>query len=311
MILTVTANAALDRVLFIDRFQPTSVMRVQQVVDSVGGKGLDASVVLQTLGAPNTAVSFMAGETGRTLEAILNRYGIQHDIVWVGGETRTSNVLIETELHRHSHIITPGYSVTSVECDEFLARVSANLKGMDWMIIGGSLPSGAYPDLYRRVIEIGQQHGVKSLIDVPGQPVLEAISCRPDILKMNRSEFASTFDLHCDNLLDLAFAAQRFVIQNDLNSAIITCGSDGILAITPVHLYLAAAPARQAVNAAGAGDAVSASVVYRLSQGDSWPMALQWAAATSAASVLTPGTADCDMDDIMRIYPQVEVKILV
>jgi hypothetical protein len=27
-------------------------MRVQQVVDSVGGKGLDASVVLQTLGAP-------------------------------------------------------------------------------------------------------------------------------------------------------------------------------------------------------------------------------------------------------------------
>jgi fructose-1-phosphate kinase PfkB-like protein len=112
MILTVTANAALDRVLFIDRFQPTSVMRVQQVVDSVGGKGLDASVVLQTLGAPNTAVSFMAGETGRTLEAILNRYGIHHDLVWVEGETRTANVLIETELHRHSHIITPGYSVT-------------------------------------------------------------------------------------------------------------------------------------------------------------------------------------------------------
>jgi fructose-1-phosphate kinase PfkB-like protein len=276
MILTITANAALDRVLFIDRFQPTSVMRVKQVVDSVGGKGLDASVVLQTLGAPNTAISFIAGETGRALETILNRYGIHHDLVWVEGETRTSNVLVEIELHRHSHIITPGYRVTPVQCDLFLEKVAANLNGMDWMIIGGSLPSGAYPDLYRRVIEIGQQQGVKSLIDVPGQPVLEAIPCRPDILKMNRSEFASTFHLHCDNLLDLAFAA----------------------------------PAQQAVNAAGAGDAVSASLVNRLSQGDSWPAALQWAAATSAASVLTSGTADCHLDDIMRIYQRVEVKIL-
>jgi fructose-1-phosphate kinase PfkB-like protein len=230
--------------------------------------------------------------------------------VWVEGETRTSNVLVEIELHRHSHIITPGYRVTPVQCDLFLEKVAANLNGMDWMIIGGSLPSGAYPDLYRRVIEIGQQQGVKSLIDVPGQPVLEAIPCRPDILKMNRSEFASTFHLHCDNLLDLAFAAQRFVIENDLNSAIITCGSDGILAITPDHRYLAAAPAQQAVNAAGAGDAVSASLVNRLSQGDSWPAALQWAAATSAASVLTSGTADCHLDDIMRIYQRVEVKIL-
>jgi hypothetical protein len=36
---------------------------------------------------------------------------------------------------------------------------------------------------------------------------------------------------------------------------------------------------------------------------------MRWAAATSAAVVLTPGTADCHMSDIERILPEVTVKL--
>jgi 1-phosphofructokinase family hexose kinase len=308
MILTVTANAALDRVLFIDRFEPTGVMRAQRMVESVGGKGLDASVVLQTLKAPNKAVSFMAGRTGHALVEIMEQYGIQHDLIWIDGDIRTANVVVETELHRHSHIMTTGYSVTRDDCDRFLERVRANLDDVQWIIMGGSLPTGAYPDLYRRVIEIGRQKGAKTLIDVPGQPALEALPVVPDILKMNRTEFANTFDLHFDSLLELGFAARVLMVERGLRNLLITCGSDGVLAITRQNICIATAPLQQAVNAAGAGDAVSASVTYRLTLGDSWPEALRWAAATSAAVVLTEGTADCNLQDIERIYPHTEVK---
>jgi 1-phosphofructokinase family hexose kinase len=310
MILTVTANAALDRVLFIDRFEPTGVMRAQRMVESVGGKGLDASVVLQTLQAPNKAVSFMAGRTGHALVEIMEQYGIQSDLIWIDGDIRTANVVVETELHRHSHIMTTGYSVTHADCDRFLERVRANLDHVHWIIMGGSLPAGAYPDLYRRVIDIGRQHGAKTLIDVPGQPALEALPAVPDILKMNRSEFTNTFDLHFDSLLELGFAARVLMVERKLSNLLITCGSDGILAVTRQNIYIATAPSQQAVNAAGAGDAVSASLVHRLILGDSWPESLRWAAATSAAVVLTEGTADCNMQDIERIYPHTEVKSL-
>ena len=64
------------------------------------------------------------------------------------------------------------------------------------------------------------------------------------------------------------------------------------------------------VNAAGAGDAVSAAIVYRITQGDDWTQALTWAAAVSAAVVLTEGTAECSMTDIQNLYPKVWVKKL-
>jgi 1-phosphofructokinase family hexose kinase len=310
MILTVTANAALDRVLFIDRFVSTGVMRAHHMVESVGGKGLDTSVVLQTLGAPNVAVSFMAGHTGRTLTDLLDHYGIQHDLVWVAGDTRTANVIVETDLHRHSHIMTPGYSVSSQECECFLERIQSHLPGKQWIVIGGTLPPGADSDLYRRIVDLGHRFNVRSLIDVPGNPVMEALPAKPDIVKMNRSEFASTFGLANNSLHELAQAAKTIMIERNLRNLVITCGADGILVINEHETLIANAPVQQAVNAAGAGDAVSAALVYRLALGDCWQDAMRWASAAGAAVVLTEGTADCHMHDIECILPEVEITAL-
>lgn len=310
MILTVTANAALDRVIFIGRFQPTAVMRAGRVVDSVGGKGLDASVVLQTIGAPNCAISFMAGPTGQALTALLNRYGIQHDLVWVDGDTRVANVIVEKEFNRHSHIMTTGYCVTSDDCRRFMQKVRSYAPKADWMILAGSLPPGAPPDLFAKAIRIGKQHGVKCLIDSPGNPVKEALPYRPDIVKLNRDEFAGTFDIRANSVEDLVAPARELLTLHGIGNVIITLGGDGILAVTPQSAYLAKAPRQIAVNAAGAGDSVSAALAHQLSGGAGWEEALRQAAATSAAVVLTEGTADCRIEDIQRILPQVKVDLL-
>ncbi|MEN4042458.1 MAG: hexose kinase [Anaerolineaceae bacterium] len=310
MILTVTAHAALDRVIFIDRFEPTTVMRASRVVESVGGKGLDVSVVLQTLGAPNEAVSLIAGQTGKMLASLLDGYGIRHDLVWVDGDTRTAHVIVERDLRRHSHIITPGFRVSQHDCERLLARVEAHLEGKRWLVMGGTLPHGADHGLYRRVVELGHRHGVKTLIDVAGEPALQALPARPTILKMNRAEFASTFSQKGETMPDLAAGVRAVLQQYHLEHAIVTCGADGILAVTGQETMIAQAPEQKALNAAGAGDAVSAAVVFRLASGDTWREALRWAAAAGAAVVLTEGTADCRLQDIERIFPEVQVSFL-
>ena len=82
MILTITANSALDKVIFIEEFKPTTVMRIRRVVESVDAKGFDASVVLHALGVDNLAIGLSAGETGHRLARLLECYGIRHDPVW-------------------------------------------------------------------------------------------------------------------------------------------------------------------------------------------------------------------------------------
>jgi 1-phosphofructokinase family hexose kinase len=310
VILTVNANAALDRVIFIERFEPTTVMRASRVVDSVGGKGLDATVVLQTIGAPNIAISFMAGPTGQVLTDLMDDYGIHHDLVWVNGDTRIANVIVEKEFNRHSHIMTIGYSVNANDCRLLLQKVLSHAPGADWMILAGSLPGGASPNLFAKAIQIGKQYSVRCLIDSPGVPTRKALRYHPDIVKLNRDEFADTFDIQADSVEGLITPVRKLMTIHEIGNVVVTAGTQGILAVTSQKAYLAQAPQQIAVNAAGAGDSVSAVLAHQLSLGSSWEEALRLAAATSAAVVLTEGTADCRIEDIHRICPQVHVKTL-
>jgi len=98
-------------------------MRSHRAVLSIGGKSLDAAIVIKTLGGPVQVVSFIAGQNGKTLAGLLEEKGIPSDLVWVEGETRVAYVIVETDFKRHSHITTPGYTVTTRDCVTFLKRV--------------------------------------------------------------------------------------------------------------------------------------------------------------------------------------------
>ena len=311
MILALNLNAALDKIYFIERFSPTTNMRVSTAGSYIGGKGLDAALVLQTLGAPLLAISFIAGNIGKILARLLDENQIAHELIWLTGETREAIVLIETDFHRHSHITTSGYTVTREDCDLFLRMMAAAADRAQWSLMAGSLPKGTPPNFYAEMIVLLHQHGVKTLIDHSGPGLLEAIKKSPDIVKMNQAEFQETFHVQLFNPEDWAPECRRQMSLYKLKSLVITCGKDGILAFTPEGDFKAGLNQEIVeVNAAGAGDAVSAALVYNLSLGKGWPQALLWAIATSAAVVLTEGTAVCHMPDILSLYPNAWVKNL-
>jgi 1-phosphofructokinase family hexose kinase len=321
MILTVTANAALDRLLVIDELKPATTMRASRTVDYVGGKGFDSSVALTGLGVPNRALGFLAGEIGRRLFTLLEGYGIQTEIVWVEGETRIAHVIVETRLHRHSHIITQGYHVTPVDLQRFLERFEACLSGISWVILSGSLAPGLPPDFYGQLIEIAARESVPALVDVGGEPARQAGLVRPAVLKMNVQEFSATFGGDPSSTGELVAQARQVCEQLKLPALVLTRGEKGLLAIRQQEAYLASCPAQPAVSAAGAGDAVSAALAWRLAQsmaapatqnqaGDPWLDAMRWAAAAGTAGVLTEGTGELHLADVHRFYVLAQVEML-
>lgn len=310
MILAINANAAVDIVMFIDRFLPGDTMRPTRVVRSVGGKSLVSAVILRALGAPVKAVSFAAGRNGETLASLLQDHQIDIDLIWVEGETRVANVIVETDFNRHSHITTPGYTVTEQDCDTFINRIRLNAANARWAVIAGSLPGGAPPSLYAEIIRVLHQEGVKVLIDCFGPPAVEALEASPEIVKMNQDEFTMTFQLEPQTEGDWVAAVRDVMQRCAIQNFVLTCGKAGILACTSQTTYFSKAPLMKEVNAAGSGDAVSATIAYRLSLGETWDQALAWAASAGAAVVLTEGTADCRMEDVLRIYPQTSVDVI-
>lgn len=308
MILTVTPNPALDRVIYIEAFEPETVMRTTHVVNSVGGKGIDSSVALRTMGVETVGMCYLAGDIGHQLEALIEAYGITSDSIWVGGETRIAHVISETKLHRHSHIIIGEIQVTPEDLDTLIERCRSHLKQADWLITGGSLPPGVPETIFGTLAELGREAGVPVLVDTSGKALPATLHGQPTILKMNRAEFLEAFGAPSGNLDDLVTRGQEILVEAQIPTIILTLGKEGLLALTQEGVFHAVAPPQTQVNAAGAGDAASAALAWRLSLGESWPEPLRWAAAAGAAVVLTEGTTDCDMDEIHRIYDLTQVR---
>ncbi len=305
MVLTVTLNTGVDRVLLVDALDPGHPVVGRKEVTCVGGKGLNASVALCGLRVPTVGLSFMAGENGRLLERIVAGYGIVPDTIWVEGETRNNYVIAEARHEQVSHIKFGALVVRPKHIETLVEHFKYRLKDASWVLLAGSIPDCVRPSLYGELVNLAHQAGVPALLDSRDRPLLEAISSHPAILKMNRDEFNSTFGLSVHSVEHMQAAAAAILSANRLESMVLTCGADGIVAITSQGAYQVHVPPQTVANAAGAGDAASAALTWRLGAGDDWQQALKWAGAVSAAAVLTDGTGEVKMEDVERIYPQV------
>jgi len=157
MILTVTTNAALDRVLFIERFIHGIPMRASKCVDCVGGKGFDVSVALRGLDVDTVGLGIVAGRRGMDLVNFMKAYGIQLDLAWGEGETRLAHVIIETELHDHSHIITSASPVSAKLRENLLRMYRLRLATTGYVVIAGSLAPGLPEDFYKTLVSLARE----------------------------------------------------------------------------------------------------------------------------------------------------------
>lgn len=307
MFLTLTANSALDRVIFIDEFVPATTMRSPRFVECAGGKGFDTSVALRGLGQSTTAIGFVAGYYGNLLVNVLTRYGIDIDPIWLPGETRLANVIVETARARHSHVMIGALPVTAAGIETMLERYAAHLPQATWVVAAGSLPPGMPTSFYQTVVQMAHAAGKPVLIDATGAPLVDALAARPDVVKLNKDEFIDTFGVTGEAFGEIIAAAEQVRQAQKLSTIVLTCGREGVIAIDATGVIQAQAPVQRAVNAAGAGDAASAAILWRRSLGDSWRETMRWTAAVSTASVMTEATAEVRFADVEQLLPAVRI----
>jgi 1-phosphofructokinase family hexose kinase len=240
---------------------------------------------------------------------VLTHYGIDIDPIWLPGETRLANVIVETARARHSHLMIGALPVSAAGLETMLERYRAHLPAAAWVAAAGSLPPGMPVTFYYTAVTLAHAAGRPALIDATGAPLLAALPATPDVVKLNQDEFVDTFGLTGGDLPAIVAAARQVRQTHDAAGTIVlTCGREGVVAITAEGVMQAQAPVQRAVNAAGAGDATSAAIVLRRAQGDDWAETLRWAAAVSAASVTTEATAEVSLADVEHLLPDVRVN---
>lgn len=297
MIDTVTLNPALDYAMTFDALTPGRTNRARGQTLSPGGKGVNVSLILHALGAPTTALGFVAGSLGTLLESLLAQAGVDTDFIRLGaGETRI-NVKVrsgeETELN------AAGPDIPLQALDELAAKLS-RLRAGDTLVLSGSVPP-SLPDTAYDILLSALPAGVRTVVDAEGELLLRCLAHRPFLIKPNHRELEQLCRTALSPTDRQAVAAcARQLQEQGARNVLVSLGPAGALLRTEEGEVLTCpAPDGPLVNSVGAGDSMVAGFLVGYDRGGARE-GLRLGSAAGSATAFSPRLATAQ--EIRRVY---------
>lgn len=259
MIYTVTFNPALDYVVGLPSFSINTLNRTCSEEIQYGGKGINVSVILRRLGVESTALGFLAGFTGRELEALLQKEGITTDFIWLPKGATRINVKIkagyegqeETEINAQGPEITP-------HALELLWQKLLCLQEEDILVISGSLPQTVPQQKLVNLLQDLSRRGVRICVDTHGSLLQDCLVCRPFLIKPNLDELSQLFHRELACRQDIQACASALQQQGAQNVLVSMAGEGSLLLNEAGEFHSMQAPQGKLRNSVGAGDSMLA-----------------------------------------------------
>jgi 6-phosphofructokinase 2 len=309
-ILTLTVNPAIDRIITVDRLVFEDRAYIDSTTEAAGGRGINAARVLTSFGANAVAITTSGREGGRIFEEQLEHDTFSKEIVRIRSNIRT-NLTISDRQGLSVKLNELGPKLTNGEQERLVKAVANLLPKASWLMLCGSLPPDVDAHFYVQLIKLAEKNGVETLLDTDGDPLLYGVEAGPTIVKPNQSEAERLLNTALITRSQLIDAVQRIKAWGP-KSVVLSLGGRGVIAATSSEGVLEVVPPPvQALCPIGAGDAMSAVIVWSLARGDSFGEALRWGVAAGTASSKLPGITLANLEQTKEIYPQTQVNRIV
>ena len=307
MILTVTLNTSIDKLYLMTGIQPETVMRVKEVHNTAGGKGLNVSRIAGKLGEQVAATGFVGGFNGKYLESLVDTPLVRCAFTHVEAETRSCINCWDLSDGKSTEYLEPGAPVTAEDVERFLADFDRELAGADVVTISGSIPAGAPEEIYCDLIRRCRQAGIPVLVDTSGSRLISAVKELPSLIKPNEDEIAQLTGRSFSGREEAARALMD-LHQAGIPWVVLSLGSDGALLACDKGVFHGRPPRITPRNTVGCGDSMVAGFAVGFARHLSMAETFRMALAVSAASALSLFTGDFAPADYDRIYPEVSVN---
>jgi 1-phosphofructokinase family hexose kinase len=310
-ILTLTVNPAVDRIVTVDRLVFEDRAYIESTSEAAGGRGINVSRVLSSFGAKTTAITTSsAREPGRKFEEQLKVDSFDKEIVKIRSNIRL-NIAISDRQGLSIKLNELGPKLSKIEQDRIFGAVKKLIPSASWLMLCGSLPTEMDVHFYTKLIHLAAEHHVETLLDTDGDPLLHGLEAQPTIVKPNQSEAERLLNTALITRSQQIDAVQRIKALGP-KSVVLSLGSRGLVAASSSEGVLEVVPPQiQSVCPIGAGDAMSAAIVWALSRGESFGDALRWGVAAGTASSKLPGITLANFEQTKEIYPQTQLTRII
>lgn len=307
MIVTVTMNPAIDKTVDIESLERGGLNRISHVELDAGGKGINVSKTISQLGGKSIATGFIAGNSGKVIQGVMNDWGIENDFIEVSGETRTNTKVFEksgelTELNE------PGPVVEEKDVKALLEKLEGYAKEDTLFVLAGSIPRGVEKDIYRQIIELVHKKGAKVLLDADGELFTKALEAGPDIIKPNRVELEQYAGMdYVASEQELLQVAEK-MMEKGIGTVAVSMGKSGAIFLKEGYRVRCPGLKVKAHSTVGAGDAMVAALSYSWDEKMSSEDTVKMCMAVSAGAVTTIGTKPPSREVVDSLLSQVVVE---
>lgn len=284
MIYTVTFNPSLDYIVTVDQFAFGKTNRTSSEQLLPGGKGVNVSAVLHSLGIENTALGFLAGFTGREIEEKIRRSGVSCDFIFLNHGC--SRINIKMKDFDGTEINGAGPEIDRASLEQLMSRLNSLKKG-DTLVLAGSIPASMPEDSYSRILEMLKDRGVLFAVDATGDLLMNVLPYRPFLIKPNNHELGEIFGVELNSREDVVPYGKKLQEKGARNVLISMAGQGAVLLDEGGGVHMLPAPRGTLVNAVGAGDSMVAGFLAGWMEKHDYSHAFRMGVAAGSASAFS------------------------
>lgn len=290
MILTAGLSPAWQQMLCVSELAVGQVNRAKEAHWSSSGKVLNVALALHHLGADVSTLAVLGGPEGERIEVEFSALGIARQ--WIGSahRTRVCTTILDVTNGETTELVENAHPISETETESFVAAFAAAATAAEFVILSGSLPRGASPDLYARLVSLTPGRAV---LDIRGPELLATLGQRPFLVKPNREELAHTAGRALAGHDDVV-AAMAELNDKGAEWVLVTDGPGEVLVRSRDACFGFRSLSVQVLNPIGCGDCFCAALTWALAAGKAMEEAvpLGIAAAAENATMLLPGRLD-------------------
>ncbi len=307
MILTVTLNPAIDKFYKVSKLTPKTTMRVSEVINMPGGKGINASRVAVISGYKSCAMGFLGGHSGKFYESLITEKDIEMCFTKTNSPTRfCTNVWDESE-NKSTELLEPGSEVTQQDVQNFLKEYEEKLPKAKVVTLCGSMPKGVSEDFYAKLIELANKYKKPVILDTSGEYLKHAVKKTPYMIKPNEHEIKQLLNIDVQNTQQLIEAAKT-LHKTGIGIVAVSMGKHGVMVVCKSGVYKGSTPDIKVVNTVGCGDSMVAGFAVGIAENWSIEKTVQFALATSTANAMHHKAGYFEQKDFDEILPLCTVE---
>lgn len=299
MVYTVTLNPSIDYLMWLSKNSPDGIHRSDRELLSVGGKGINVSLVLKELGIPSVAFSFCAGFTGEWMEEQLELAGILTDFVQC--EQGYTRINVKGKGETEWEVNAAGFTISKRKQDEFLERLD-KIRDGDVLVLSGSIPPGMSPDVYERILNRLRKRKILFVADFTGDALRSVLQYHPFLVKPNHLELGALFGANIETTEDAIFYAKKVKEMGAANVLVSMAHKGAVFLGEKDEVLFSPACKGLVKNSVGAGDSMVAGFLYGYLTRGSSVEALKYGTAAGAATAFSEGLAS--KETIEALYQQ-------